>query len=154
MRPHPLHTSIILVPQEMGYTPDFVQCLGPLLGQVKEQGLKVVANAGGINPTACVHALREAAKQAGVQLSVAMVTGDDLLGKVCLASCVFVCVSPCEFVERRGASTWSHGDGIWCPFTRQAIHKHERISGVRLKGDNFADVSCCYFSEHSQLLMH
>lgn len=52
------------------------------MGQVKEQGLKVVANAGGINPSACVQALRAAADQTGVDLSIAMVTGDDLLQKV------------------------------------------------------------------------
>lgn len=66
----------------MGYTPDFVQSLGPLLGQVKERGIKVVSNAGGINPLSCVQALRAAAEQAGVQLSIAMVTGDDLLHMV------------------------------------------------------------------------
>ena len=69
----------------MGYTPDFVQSLAPLLTQVKEKGIKVVSNAGGINPLACVQALQGAAKQAGVNLSVAMVTGDDLLYKVCLS---------------------------------------------------------------------
>lgn len=70
--------------QDMGYTPDFVQSLGPLLTQVKEKGIKVVSNAGGINPLACVQALQGAAKQAGVNISVAMVTGDDLLYKVCI----------------------------------------------------------------------
>ena len=79
-----------LISQDMGYTPDFVQCLGPLLGQVKEQGLKVVANAGGINPAACVQALRTASEQAGVELSIAMVTGDDLLPKV--STCYCMCV--------------------------------------------------------------
>lgn len=67
---------------DMGYTPDFVQSLGPLLGQVKEQGLKVVSNAGGINPTSCVDALRTAAKKAGVDLSIATVVGDDLLAQM------------------------------------------------------------------------
>ena len=66
----------------MGYTPDFVQCLVPLLSQVKQQGVRVVSNAGGINPSACVEAIHAAAKQANLQLSIAMVTGDDLLGKV------------------------------------------------------------------------
>ena len=66
----------------MGYTVDFVQCLSPLLKRVKESGIKVISNAGGINPAACVQALRDAANQSGVNLSIAMVTGDDLLGKV------------------------------------------------------------------------
>jgi len=67
----------------MGYTPDFVQSLAPLLQQVKEKGIKVVSNAGGINPSSCVDALRSAAEKAGVQLSIGMVAGDDLLSKVC-----------------------------------------------------------------------
>ena len=89
-----LHVGVVTVPcplriQDMGYTPDFVQSLAPLLGQVKTQGLKVVANAGGINPSACVRALRDAAERAGVELSVAMVTGDDLLPKVwCMLQCI------------------------------------------------------------------
>lgn len=68
--------------QDLGYTPDFVQSLVPLLGQVKKQGIKVVSNAGGINPSSCVEALRAAAKKAEIDLSIAMVTGDDLLPKV------------------------------------------------------------------------
>lgn len=67
---------------ELGYAPDFVQSLGPLLGQVKKQGLKVVSNAGGINPVSCVEALQVAAQKAGVDLSIAMVTGDDLLPQI------------------------------------------------------------------------
>ena len=74
-----------LLPQDMGYAPDFVQSLAPMLGQVKKSGLKIISNAGGINPSSCVDALQAAAKQAGVELSVAMVTGDDLLGKVSYA---------------------------------------------------------------------
>ena len=66
----------------MGYAPDFVQSLAPMLSQVKKSGLKIISNAGGINPSSCVDALQTAAKQAGVELSVAMVTGDDLLSKV------------------------------------------------------------------------
>ena len=73
--------------QDLGYTPDFVQSLGPLLGQVKQSGIKVISNAGGINPAACVLALQTAAKHAGVQLSVAMVTGDDLIAKVSVCVC-------------------------------------------------------------------
>ena len=49
---------------------------------MKADGLKVISNAGGINPMACVAALRAAAKQAGVELSIAAVTGDDLLEQV------------------------------------------------------------------------
>ena len=68
--------------QDMGYTPDFVQSVVPLLQHIKDAGIKVVSNAGGINPSACAQALQAAAQQSGLKLSIAMVTGDDLLGKV------------------------------------------------------------------------
>ena len=45
-------------------------------------GIRVVSNAGGVNPHACVTALSEAAAEQGVELSVAMVTGDELMDKV------------------------------------------------------------------------
>ena len=42
----------------------------------------MVSNAGGVNPEACVTALREAAREKGVELTVAMVTGDEFIDKV------------------------------------------------------------------------
>lgn len=63
-----------------GYVPDVVSALGPLLGRLHEHGTKVVTNAGGLNPRACADALAQAAADAGVPLSVAYVTGDDVSG--------------------------------------------------------------------------
>lgn len=63
-----------------GYASDFVQhVMAPLLPQIAEQGIKVVSNAGGVNPLACKQALEQAAEKAGVQLKIAVVLGDDLL---------------------------------------------------------------------------
>ena len=45
-------------------------------------GIQVVTNAGGINPESCVQALKKLAESQGVELSVAMVTGDDMMSKV------------------------------------------------------------------------
>ena len=42
----------------------------------------MVTNAGGINPESCVQALKKLAESQGVELSVAMVTGDDMMSKV------------------------------------------------------------------------
>ena len=53
-----------------------------LLKDVKHRGIKVIANAGGVNLQACTEALRQLAAEQGVELSVAMVTGDDMLDKV------------------------------------------------------------------------
>src|SRR5579885_3397734 len=63
-----------------GYASDFVEhVMAPLLPLLKRNGIKVVANAGGVNPLACKKALEEAAAKAGVALKVGVVLGDDLL---------------------------------------------------------------------------
>ncbi len=41
----------------LGYTPDFVEAVAPLLPQIVQQGIKVVVNAGGLNPEGCRAAL-------------------------------------------------------------------------------------------------
>ena len=65
---------------DLGYAPDFVLfAVGPHLKQIKDQNVKIIANAGGINTLACVEALKQASKKAGVDLKIASVTGDDLM---------------------------------------------------------------------------
>ncbi|MBL6750204.1 MAG: DUF1446 domain-containing protein [Nevskia sp.] len=65
-----------------GYAVDFVEyVMAPLMAQIKAQKIRVVANAGGVNPLACKQALEAAAAKAGVELRVAVVLGDDLLAR-------------------------------------------------------------------------
>ena len=63
---------------QAGYASDFVEVLGPLLGQIAEQRIRVISNAGGVNPLACAAALQHACDQAGVPLKIAVLLGDDL----------------------------------------------------------------------------
>ncbi|MDO8187820.1 acyclic terpene utilization AtuA family protein [Conexibacter sp. JD483] len=63
---------------EAGYVPDAVRVLAPRLAEIKARGIRIVTNAGALNPSACAHAFREAAAAAGVELRVAAVEGDDL----------------------------------------------------------------------------
>lgn len=67
---------------EAGYARDFVTQLAPLLGAVRERGITVITNAGGVNPGGCARAVLRAAAEAGVGLTVAVVDGDDLLGRL------------------------------------------------------------------------
>ena len=61
-----------------GYATDFVEVLSPLLGEIARQEIRVISNAGGINPQACATALQAACDQAGVALKIAVLLGDDL----------------------------------------------------------------------------
>jgi len=66
----------------LGYAPDFISTVKPLMKQLKARGIRVVANAGGVNPSACREALVAAAKAEGVGLKIAAVLGDDLMPQV------------------------------------------------------------------------
>ncbi|HRP09382.1 MAG TPA: DUF1446 domain-containing protein, partial [Gemmatimonadales bacterium] len=65
----------------MGYARDFVTTVERILPAIAERGVKVISNAGGVNPRACAEAVRALADRAGVgsKLRIALVTGDDLL---------------------------------------------------------------------------
>jgi hypothetical protein len=68
---------------QMGYATDFVQVvMAPLAREIAEKKIKVVTNAGGVNPQACRDAVLKACEAAGVTLKVAVVLGDDLLPRV------------------------------------------------------------------------
>ncbi len=65
-----------------GYVPDAVRVIAPRLKDIHARGIRVVTNAGALNPEACAEAFREAATAAGVPLRVAAVTGDDLMPRL------------------------------------------------------------------------
>ena len=68
----------------LGYATDFVAQMERILPTVIERGIKVTANAGGVNPRACADAVATATKQLGFEgkLKIGVVTGDDLLGRL------------------------------------------------------------------------
>nr|XP_039252105.1 uncharacterized protein LOC120329525 [Styela clava] len=65
---------------DFGYAPDFVAAaMKPNLKSISKNGIKVISNAGGINPKACSAELQRVAEQQGIKLEIATVTGDDMM---------------------------------------------------------------------------
>ncbi|BCJ86120.1 acyclic terpene utilization AtuA family protein [Effusibacillus dendaii] len=66
-----------------GYTRDITAAMHALLPYVKEKGIRILTNAGGINPVGAQQEVIRVARQLGIKgLKVAVVTGDDLLDRL------------------------------------------------------------------------
>lgn len=64
---------------DQGYAPDFVTAaMAPNLSEIAARNIKVLSNAGGMNPAACATALQAEIARQGLALKVAVVEGDDL----------------------------------------------------------------------------
>lgn len=66
---------------DRGYAKTFLRQLEENLGLAKDRGVRIVANAGGLNPAGLAAAIRELAAELGVDVSVAHVEGDDLTAR-------------------------------------------------------------------------
>jgi hypothetical protein len=68
----------------MGYARDFVGAMESVMHAVASRGVKVIANAGGVNPPACADAIRAVAAKLGLsdRIRIGVVTGDDLLPRL------------------------------------------------------------------------
>ncbi|MFE9922415.1 acyclic terpene utilization AtuA family protein [Streptomyces sp. NPDC005774] len=64
-----------------GYARTFLRQLEECLGLAHERGVRIVANAGGLNPAGLAGAVRELAERLGVPVRVAHVEGDDLTAR-------------------------------------------------------------------------
>jgi hypothetical protein len=68
---------------DRGYATDFIELIDRILPRIREKGIRVVANAGGVNPEACRRALIEVARKQGARgLRIGTVTGDDILDRL------------------------------------------------------------------------
>jgi hypothetical protein len=64
---------------ERGYAKTFLTQLEECLGLAHDRGVRIVTNAGGLNPAGLAQAVRALAERLGVPVTVAHVEGDDLL---------------------------------------------------------------------------
>ncbi|MBO6564960.1 MAG: DUF1446 domain-containing protein, partial [Pseudomonadales bacterium] len=68
--------------QDAGYATDFVtDVIAPNLHDIEQQGVKLLSNAGGVNPLACAKEIEKLIAEAGLNLKVATITGDDLVNQ-------------------------------------------------------------------------
>ena len=69
---------------QRGYATDFITQMERILPTIVERGIKVTANAGGVNPKACATAVAQVARKLGLagKVRIGIVTGDDLLGRL------------------------------------------------------------------------
>ncbi|MCB1000051.1 MAG: DUF1446 domain-containing protein [Acidimicrobiales bacterium] len=67
---------------DLGYASTFLTQMEQVLGTCIDQGIKVVTNAGGLNPAGCADRVRQIADRLGITVRVAHIEGDDLLPRI------------------------------------------------------------------------
>src|SRR5215475_9110453 len=65
-----------------GYARDFVDMIARVLPDLVERRIRVIANAGGVNPNACRDAVLDVAKRAGINVTIATVAGDNIMDRL------------------------------------------------------------------------
>lgn len=67
---------------ETGYATTFLTQMGEVLGTCLDRGVRVVSNAGGLNPAGLAEALARLADKLGLKARIACITGDDVLDRL------------------------------------------------------------------------
>ena len=65
-----------------GFASTFVTQMEQVMGTCLDRGIKVVSNAGGLDPAGCAEAVQEVADRLGLHPTIAYVDGDDLLPRI------------------------------------------------------------------------
>ncbi|SPA13581.1 conserved hypothetical protein [Cupriavidus taiwanensis] len=101
---------------QLGYATDFVHAaMAPHLAEILRRGIRVVANAGGLNPQACRDALQQAAAQQGLAPRIAVVSGDDVqpqFAQWCAAGLTDLAGRPVPTTEPWSANVYTGAQGI------------------------------------------
>lgn len=67
---------------EAGYTPTFLKQMEEIMGECLDKKIKVVSNAGGLNPRGLAVELRKIAEKLGLHPKIACIEGDDLMARI------------------------------------------------------------------------
>ncbi len=110
---------------DMGYATDFVRQIIPILDQIKEKKVKILSNAGGINPEACKDIIDKEAKKQGIELKIAVVKGDNLMDRI-------------ELLQEMGITEMEKNDSI--PDSCLSINAYLGAPGILKAIENNADI--------------
>ncbi|MFE7838896.1 acyclic terpene utilization AtuA family protein [Streptomyces sp. NPDC057474] len=142
-----------------GYARTFLRQLEECLGLAQEKGVRIVANAGGLNPAGLAHAVRELADRLGIPVRVAHVEGDDLtarhpgslaahayLGGFGIAAClrdgadivVTGRVTDAALVTGPAAAHFGWGPGEYDRLAGAVVAGHVLECGAQATGGNYA----------------
>ena len=61
-----------------GYARDFIDLVGRILPEIQNDGLKVITNAGGVNPNSCRDELLKLSKSTDSPIKIGVIQGDDI----------------------------------------------------------------------------
>jgi hypothetical protein len=67
---------------ETGYVPTFLKQMEQVMGECLDRGIRVVSNAGGLNPQGLASELKKIADTLGLHPKIACIEGDDLMGRL------------------------------------------------------------------------
>ncbi|WP_237277436.1 acyclic terpene utilization AtuA family protein, partial [Streptomyces caniscabiei] len=142
-----------------GYARTFLRQLEECLGLAHERGVRIVANAGGLNPAGLADAVRELAGRLGIPVRVAHVEGDDLtadrpgslaahayLGGFGIAAClregadivVTGRVTDAALVTGPAAAHFGWGPGEYDRLAGAVVAGHVLECGAQATGGNYA----------------
>jgi len=67
---------------DAGYAHDFIELIDRVLPDLVDKNIKVISNAGGVNPVACRDALLKIAKAKGIKIKIGIINGDNIYDKL------------------------------------------------------------------------
>jgi hypothetical protein len=67
---------------DLGYARDFVEVISQILPEIASGKVKIMSNAGGVNPTACAKVIRDIARKNNLDINIAVVHGDNILSNL------------------------------------------------------------------------